>query len=745
MKMILQSLLRPGFIVMVFVGVLTFSIGWRIAKGPVADHSGHDHTDSTAGSSAVWTCSMHPQIRQPGPGKCPICKMDLIPAAAKNSGGLREISVMPETAAMMDFRVSPVVRAPASRVLRLFGTVAYDERRVQSLTAWVGGRLDRMFVDFTGTRVRKGDHLAEIYSPDIFVAQQDLIRAKRELAGATTGTQRLLYDAVREKLRLLGIPSDRIDAMEVAQSPADHIVLTAPQDGIVVEKIAREGDYVTTGQKLYTIADLSMVWVNLEAYESDLPWLRFAQDATFTSDSVPGHEFHGRVAFIDPVLDRKRRVVSVRVNVENTNALLKPGTFVSGSIHSEIDAEGHALTNDLLGKWISPMHPEIIKDGPGTCDICGMKLERAEDLGFLPANKAGRLPLLAPASAVLRTGERAIVYVKLPNKDQPTFEGREIVLGARTGEQYIVRSGLAEGDLVLSRGAFKLDSELQLQARPSMMNPTGGLPEMSANDPDAALAAQWPPVLRAINRMRTATPPQVDPIIGQIMSFDLTVVDLEAQSVWQELSRTLINDLRVLAGKQDAPDLVRAWRTIDERLHLINRHLALPINVNAPSTTPADPARIALLRNVLGDFFAIQTALAHDDDTAAHKAAAALQEKLAAKGMDSLKPLVSTLLDAKEIKARRVAFEPLSKALAATVEKDGHDQVGGVFLMHCPMAFKDHGADWLQSTLDLANPYMGSKMFSCGELRQTLSPPSAPDRPMSQEHEKSSEKSKHSH
>lgn len=725
MNKILQSLLRPGFTIMLLVGTAMFLIGWRIAKGPAEDHSAHNHPQGAAAAASIWTCAMHPQIRQPGPGQCPICKMDLIPASAHKAGGLREITVMPETAALMDFRVTPTVRAAAMRELRIFGTVAYDERRVQSLTAWVGGRLDRMFVDFTGTRVRKGDHLAEIYSPDLFSAQQDLIRARQQLDSATSPTQRLLYDAVRERLRLLGIPEDRIDAMEAAKEPADHVVLTAPQDGIVVEKIAREGDYVTTGQKLYTIADLDMVWVNLEAYESDLPWIRFAQDVTFTSDAVPGREFHGRVAFIDPVLDRKRRVVSVRVNVENKDGLLKPGMFVSGRIHSEIDAAGHVITQDLAGKWISPMHPEIIKDSPGSCDICGMKLERAEDLGFVTPGKAGKLPLLVPASAVLRTGERALVYVKSAKKGDPTFEGREIILGARAGDHYIVESGLAEGDLVLTRGAFKLDSELQLQARPSMMNPTGGLPQTSVMEPDAALAAQWPPVHRALSRLQADfSVSAAKAVTAQIEAFDLSVVDLEAEAVWRELSRSLLNDLHLLTVGKSAADRERVWKTITSRLEQLHRYLGLPMAPASDRSEPVDPARIAALRKLLDAFFPIQSTLAGDDDVKAKESAAKLAKEVAASDWQAtLEPLVTAVRDAADIKARRAAFEPLSEAFVKIVSAEGHDQVGGVFLMHCPMAFENRGANWLQSTRETANPYFGASMFGCGELHQTLSPP----------------------
>ena len=513
--------------------------------------------------------------------------------------------------------------------------------------------------------------------------------------------------------------------MEAAKEPSDHVVLTAPQDGIVVEKIAREGDYVTTGQKLYTIADLDMIWVNLEAYEADLPWIRFAQDVVFTSDAVPGREFHGRVAFIDPVLDRQRRVVSVRVNVENEDGLLKPGAFVSGRIHSEIDAAGHVITHDLAGKWISPMHPEIIKDAPGTCDICGMKLERAEDLGFVTPGKAETLPLLIPASAVLRTGERAIVYVKHTEKGDPTFEGREIILGARAGDHYIIESGLTEGDLVLTRGAFKLDSELQLQARPSMMNPNGGLPQSSPIEPDVALAAQWPPVHRALQRLQTGfSANAAEAVTSQIKSFDLGLVELEAKAVWQELSRSLINDLHLLATRETETERERTWQTIADRLDQIHRYLGLPITPASGKSEPADPARVTALRNLLGAFFPIHDALSEDDDNKARDYATRLVKDIATTDWRaSLEPLTTTVRDAADIKARRAAFEPLSEAIGKIVSAEGHDQVGGVFLMHCPMAFDNRGANWLQPTLDTANPYFGASMFGCGELRQTLSPP----------------------
>jgi Cu(I)/Ag(I) efflux system membrane fusion protein len=170
------------------------------------------------------------------------------------------------------------------------------------------------------------------------------------------------------------------------------------------------------------------------------------------------------------------RTAKVRVNVPNPDGKLKPEMFVRAVVRAQVAADGRVADPELAGKWISPMHPEIIKEGPGACDICGMALVRAEDLGYLaPAADAAALSLLIPASAPLITGKRAVVYVEAPGAERPTFEGREVVLGPRAGDEYIVESGLEEGELVVTSGNFKIDSALQILAKPSMMSPEGGV------------------------------------------------------------------------------------------------------------------------------------------------------------------------------------------------------------------------------------------------------------------------------
>jgi Cu(I)/Ag(I) efflux system membrane fusion protein len=161
----------------------------------------------------------------------------------------------------------------------------------------------------------------------------------------------------------------------------------------------------------------------------------------------------------------------VRLNVSNPEEKLKPEMFVRAIVRSKIALGGKVMAADMAGKWICPMHPSVVKDDAGKCDICQMDLVTTESLGLVKAKLPDQAPLVIPATAALITGKRAIVYVQKPNTEKPTFEGREVVLGPRAGDYYLVKEGLTEGEVVVSKGNFKIDSALQIQAKPSMMNP----------------------------------------------------------------------------------------------------------------------------------------------------------------------------------------------------------------------------------------------------------------------------------
>jgi len=580
--------------------------GWLLPPGAVGPAPA-EAKPATADEAAVqfWTCSMHPQIRKAEPGSCPICAMPLVPVAAPTEGpgavpSLRRFATSAEGRALMDIQTSPVERRFAVAEVRLVGKIAYDETRVGYIAAWIPGRLDRLYVDYTGVEVREGDHMVYIYSPELLSAQEELLqalKAARELAASDVSIMRETAEATvvaaRDKLRLWGLKEAQIREVEQRGAPSDHITIYAPTGGTVVQKHAQEGMYVQTGTRIYTIADLSQVWVYLDAYESDLGWLRYGQDVTVTTEAYPGEPFVGKIAFIDPVVDPATRTVKVRVNLANLDRKLKPQMFVHGLVLAHVAMGGRIMEPDLAGKWICPMHPEIVKPEAGTCDMCGMDLVTAESLGYVPAAaEESARPLVIPASAPLVTGTRAVVYVEDQEAAQPTFVGREVVLGPRARDYYIVRHGLREGELVVTRGNFKIDSALQIQASPSMMAPEGGgaagahyhgggtleaAPEGMPQGMQVPAAFQhelhpvqaaYEQVLSAVRggdleRTRAAFKGLSDAVDG----VQAGLVSGHARAMWDELSMLLGND--AFEGREAA-----RFEEVEAVLPLLERHMA---------------------------------------------------------------------------------------------------------------------------------------------------------------------------
>lgn len=449
--------------------LIAFFIG-RLTS-PSDSPTAHQHDDSSHSEPTIYTCSMHPQVQHPEPGSCPICGMDLIPLDSTSAAhdGPRTLSMSESSRALADIQTAPVERRFPEAEIRLVGHLDYDETKVKSLTARFPARIDELFVNFSGVPVKQGDHLARVYSPELFTAQSELLTAHRFDPNSPA------TESAREKLRLWDLLPQQIDAIIASGKANDHFELKAPISGIVVQKNVNEGDYLKTGQPLFRIVDLNTLWLRLEAYESDLAWLRFGQSVAFSVEAFPGETFQGQITFIDPELNRKTRTVSIRVNVPNADGKLKPGMFARAIAKSQIAQSGTVFAPEYAGKWISPMHPEIVKDAPGQCDVCGMDLVPAEELGYIQDPNT-EPPLVVPATAVLRTGKRAIVYIEIPNTDRPTYEGREIEIGPRANDVFIVTSGLQAGDRVVTNGAFKIDSALQIQAKPSMMNPQPEVP-----------------------------------------------------------------------------------------------------------------------------------------------------------------------------------------------------------------------------------------------------------------------------
>lgn len=591
----------------------------------------HDHAPATDPASVTeYTCSMHPQIRQPQMGSCPICGMDLIPVESDtDDASEREWSVTlsPTARARAQIETTPVTRMFVPVNVRLSGKVVVDETRIAHITARVPGRLDQLYINYTGVDVMKDEHLVLLYSQELYVKQAEyLIARSTGVSGAPAGRQRLL---------LAGMTEEQVEELERTGDAQLYVTLYAPLSGTVIEKNGVEGMYVDIGTPIFTVADLSHLWVVLDAYESDLPWLRYGQKAVFSTEAYSGITFTGQVAFISPVVNELTRTVQVRLNVDNAARTLKPGFLVRAHVHATVAGAGRVVEPELADKWICPMHPEIIADDQEDCPDCGMPLESLESLGYTEVD-IDTAPLVIPATAPLITGTRAIVYVE-DTDEAGTFEGREVTLGPRAGDFYIVEHGLEEDEHVVTKGNFKIDSTMQLRAKRSMMTPHDEPApiEDTTQDVDVDLPASF-------HRHFTDLINRYLKVSAALSRDDLE----EARENTLQLTQTL-HDMHDIELPDNAYDI---WATLQEDM----THAA---------------------------------------------------------------EIVQTTDD---IDIARDGFHDISNSIIAMIRAFGLNDDITVYVVHCPMAFDFAGADWLQDTRQIANPYFGSEMLNCGSITETF-------------------------
>jgi Cu(I)/Ag(I) efflux system membrane fusion protein len=324
-----------------------------------------------------------------------------------------------EAAELANVLTSVVTKQKPFKTIRLYGKVQTDERLFQSQAAHVPGRIERLAVNFTGEQVVRGQVLADIYSPELITAQQELLETVK-----TKDLQPELYEASREKLRQWKLTNEQIAKIEKSGIIQNNFEVLSNTSGTVTARRVNNGDHVSEGSVLFDIADLSKVWIMFDAYESDLQFLHTGEKLAFTIQALPGVVFNGNIIFIDPVIDPVTRVAKVRVETGNQSGRLKPEMFATGIVSS--------------------------------------RLEQYQE------------NVVIPKSAVLWTGKRSVAYVKQPGSDEPVFKLREIELGPMLGESYVIMSGLSEGEEVVTRGTFSVDAAAQLEGKPSMMNPGGG-------------------------------------------------------------------------------------------------------------------------------------------------------------------------------------------------------------------------------------------------------------------------------
>jgi Cu(I)/Ag(I) efflux system membrane fusion protein len=655
----------------------------------------------------------------------------------------------------------------------MVGKIEYDGTRLAHITAWVSGRLDRLFVDYIGIEVKQGDHMVYIYSEELYSAQSELIQALKFSQDRPATSTRLsqpidMVASAREKLRLVGVTAEQIEEIEQLGKPNDHVTIYSPVAGIVIDKLKQEGDRVRTGDRIYTVADLTHLWMKMDAYESDLAWLRYGQAVEFTTEAYPGEVFEGRVAFIDPMLNEETRTVKVRVNVPNEDGRLKPEMFVRAIVRSKIAAGGRVLDSSLAGKWVSPMHPEIVKDEPGNCDVCGMPLMRAETLGYVTAEPSDiAKPLVIPVTAALLTGTRAIVYVQVPNAEEPTYEGQEIVLGPRAGDYYLVKAGLKEGQLVVTNGSFKLDSALQISAKPSMMTPEGGggggghhhggeskpskggEPMQMAGDSGMSLPPQLETQLQrtiesvekignAIESAELASIRDAFRELGQrVAAVNGEQMSGDMQAQLQEFAMLLRNDSvegKEITALQDADRIYLVTKRHAQRLQEMFGLSQAGNPMKEPSLEVPAEFR-SQLSQLIPAYLSIGQALSADDGDSADRAVAGLHQVVDAINPQSLAGLTSErwnverkslstiaarLSKANDLASLRSAFALLSDELLALQRAFGFPDSDQLFELHCPMAFEGRGASWIQSDDAVRNPYYGASMLKCADRVEPL-------------------------
>lgn len=417
----------------------------------------------------IYTCSMHPQIRTDKPGKCPICGMPLIPAEMfeTEKDAPPKLTLSEHAIAMASVETTAVEFRNLTRDLRAVGKIQYHEPSLATITTRVDGYADKLFVNVTGVNIKEGDHLAEVYSPDLLTLEHEL------LINLNADSSASLIESSKRRLRNKGLNDQQISDLINAKKVTDRITLYSPITGTVIEKMIVQNSSFKAGDILYRIANLDTVWVNLEIYEYDLAWIRYGQKVELTTESYPGKVFTGTVTFIQPVFNEETRTIRVPVYIENKDHALKPGMYVSAVIKAQLAQDGEAAPTGVEGKYTCPMHPQVLKSEAGACPICGMPLEKIPDDSHAEhahGAASGNKLLAIPVTAVLDSGTRRIVYVE---KGRGTYELREVTLGPRSDDYYPVLKGLEEGERVVTRGGFLIDSQFQITGHPSLFYPGG--------------------------------------------------------------------------------------------------------------------------------------------------------------------------------------------------------------------------------------------------------------------------------
>ncbi|MAT50860.1 MAG: hypothetical protein CMK32_06730 [Porticoccaceae bacterium] len=436
---------------------------------------------SAAGEEVSYICPMMCTPPSSEPGRCPVCAMELVPATSNSGSDNKDsVEIAPAARRVANIQTVDVKTAAISRKIRAVGEITFDESTLKTIAAYVDGRIEKLYADFTGVEVANGDHLALIYSPGLYSAQVELLLAKKAMENSKDSTllrvsqsNQELYESAKQRLIEMGLTDNQIQSLEQDEKASSRLKVCAPNQGTVIEKLAVEGQYVTEGQPIYRLADLSTVWLMLELFPEDAADVHYGQKVEAIVQSMPSRTFTGRVAFVDPQVDPKTRTVGIRVVFPNPDRRLRIGDYTKASIRVPVSTKGvesdEFYDSELANRWISPRYPHVISDEPGVCPLSGLDLVRTSTYGYRDSPASQEETCTVPRNAVLMAAERSIVYVETkPGR----FEIRDVTLGPSVDGQIVVFSGLQRGDKVATDGNFLIDSQMQLAGNPSLIDPT---------------------------------------------------------------------------------------------------------------------------------------------------------------------------------------------------------------------------------------------------------------------------------
>lgn len=476
-----RYLSQPLILAAVIVG-LVIGLGIAQRSGWLSGPQTQETTLADAGGEELlYICPMVCVAPTQQPGQCPVCGMDLKAQQATDSGDRYGLTLDPASIRVANIRTVTAESATLPEEIGAIGEISPDEGTLATITAWVDGRIEKLFADFTGVTVKPGEVLALVYSPQLYSSQVafaealKLVEADRQRTGTVSDSNQRFFNSTRQRLIEMGMTEEQVAGLAESQAPDSRIRIVSPVGGTVMERLVDEGQYVESGQEIARVADLSRVWLMLELFPRDASRIRFGQRVVTRIQSLPGREFTGRVAFVDPVVQPGTRTVRVRVVIPNHDGLIRIGDLATATISvTSADTTVPIHDPELAGKWISPRHPHVVRDAPGECPVCGLDLVPAATMGFSPLPVAIPHQVIVPRSAVLMAGDVSVAYVET---EPGRFEFRRVGIGRISGDRISIVSGIEAGEQVVDSAALLVDSQFNMAGKPSLIDPARALPD----------------------------------------------------------------------------------------------------------------------------------------------------------------------------------------------------------------------------------------------------------------------------